>query len=386
MLIRTKKLTKTFGDQLVIDHLDLEVEEGMLIAYIGTNGAGKSTTMRMLTGLLAPTSGEIELAPDLKIGMVFQESVLDAELTVLDNLRSRLALYRNRDKDWMDKLIRLTRIDAFLNQTYGTLSGGQRRRVDIVRALLNKPNLLFLQKNMQDSWSGTPHLEEVLDNWVIGGTLAITSITTTWTGIVRLVHDRENHKLEDFLLTDTSRFKVYLGYLMSASIIGFTMQAFMFVVMKLYFHWQDKISLSASHLPQILGIMVLGSLLGASLALLILQFVKSIESSEALSTIVGTVSGFLVGVYMPLGALPNIAQIVVKITPAAYVAAAYRQVLINQDYLGKSEKAYLGIGLKLKELTTVNQELLIISGVLVINLSVLAMMLIVKEKRPVISG
>ena len=146
MLIRTKKLTKTFGDQLVIDHLDLEVEDGMLIAYIGTNGAGKSTTMRMLTGLLAPTSGEIELAPDLKIGMVFQESVLDAELTVLDNLRSRLALYRNRDKDWMDKLIRLTRIDAFLNQTYGTLSGGQRRRVDIVRALLNKPNLLFLDE------------------------------------------------------------------------------------------------------------------------------------------------------------------------------------------------------------------------------------------------
>lgn len=80
-------------------------------------------------------------------------------------------------------------------------------------------------------------MEEILDNWVIGGTLVITSITTTWTGIVRLVYDRENHKLEDFLLTDTSRFKVYLGYLMSASVIGFTMQAFMFVVMKLYFHW-----------------------------------------------------------------------------------------------------------------------------------------------------
>ena len=146
MLIRTKNLTKTFGDQLVIDHLNLEVEEGMLLAYIGTNGAGKSTTMRMLTGLLAPTSGEIELAPDLKIGMVFQESVLDAELTVLDNLRSRSALYRNRDKDWMDKLIHLTGIATFLNQTYGTLSGGQRRRVDIVRALLNKPNLLFLDE------------------------------------------------------------------------------------------------------------------------------------------------------------------------------------------------------------------------------------------------
>ena len=146
MLIRTKNLIKTFGDKTVIDHLNLEVEEGKLLAYIGTNGAGKSTTMKMLTGLLKPTSGEIELAPDLKIGMVFQDSVLDTELSVLDNLKSRQALYRKKDKAWLEKLIQLTGLDAFLNQAYGTLSGGQRRRVDIVRALLNKPNLLFLDE------------------------------------------------------------------------------------------------------------------------------------------------------------------------------------------------------------------------------------------------
>ena len=146
MLIRTKDLIKTFRDKTVIEHLNLEVEEGKLLAYIGTNGAGKSTTMKMLTGLLKPTSGEIELAADLKIGMVFQESVLDEELTVLDNLKSRQALYRKQDKSWLEKIIQLTGLDAFLNQTYGTLSGGQRRRVDIVRALLNKPNLLFLDE------------------------------------------------------------------------------------------------------------------------------------------------------------------------------------------------------------------------------------------------
>lgn len=146
MLIRTKDLIKTFRDKTVIEHLNLEVEEGKLLAYIGTNDAGKSTTMKMLTGLLKPTSGEIELAADLKIGMVFQESVLDEELTVLDNLKSRQALYRKQDKAWLEKLIQLTGLDAFLNQTYGTLSGGQRRRVDIVRALLNKPNLLFLDE------------------------------------------------------------------------------------------------------------------------------------------------------------------------------------------------------------------------------------------------
>lgn len=146
MLIRTKDLIKTFGDKTVIDHLNLEVEEGKLIAYIGTNGAGKSITMKMLTGLLKPTSGEIELAADLKIGMVFQESVLDEELSVLDNLKSRQALYRKQDKAWLEKLIRLTGLQDFLNQTYGTLSGGQRRRVDIIRTLLNKPNLLFLDE------------------------------------------------------------------------------------------------------------------------------------------------------------------------------------------------------------------------------------------------
>ena len=146
MLIRTKDLNKTFGDKTVIDHLNLEVEEGKLLAYIGTNGAGKSITMNMLTGLLKPTSGEIELAADLKIGMVFQESVLDEELSVLDNLKSRQALYRKQDKAWLEKLIRLTGLQDFLNQTYGTLSGGQRRRVDIIRALLNKPNLLFLDE------------------------------------------------------------------------------------------------------------------------------------------------------------------------------------------------------------------------------------------------
>lgn len=146
MLIRTKDLIKTFGDKTVIDHLNLEVEEGKLLAYIGTNGAGKSITMKMLTRLLKPTSGEIELAADLKIGMVFQESVLDEELSVLDNLKSRQALYRKQDKAWLEKLIRLTGLQDFLNQTYGTLSGGQRRRVDIIRALLNKPNLLFLDE------------------------------------------------------------------------------------------------------------------------------------------------------------------------------------------------------------------------------------------------
>ena len=213
--------------------------------------------------------------------------------------------------------------------------------------------VVFLQKNMQDSFTGTPNLEELLDNWVLGGTLAVTSITTTWTGISRLVQDKVSHKL-----------KLYLVYLISSSVIGFIMQLVMLVTMQLYFYWQDSIDFGFNHLPQMLLIMLLSSIMGAGSALLVLQFVKTLTTNEALSTIVGTVSGFLVGVYMPIGALPDFAQKVVKLTPAAYVSAAYRQLLIAKDAVNTDAKEFLGIGLKLKSLTTLNQEILLVSLVI----------------------
>ena len=208
--------------------------------------------------------------------------------------------------------------------------------------------VIFLQKNMQDSFAGTPNLEELLDNWVLGGTLAVTSITTTWTGVTRLVRDKVSHKLEDFLLTDISRLKLYLGYLISSSVIGFIMQLIMLAIMKLYFYWQDEVSFDLDYLPQILLVMLLSSIMGSGIALFVLQFIKTLSTSEALATIVGTVSGFLVGVYMPIGALPDFAQNVVKLTSAAYVSAAYRQLLIAKDAVTADAKEFLGIGLKLK--------------------------------------
>ena len=146
MLIQTKNLTKKYSQKTVVDHLNITIPKGSLVAYIGTNGAGKSTTIKMLTGLLKPNQGQVILAPDLKIGIVFQDSVLDPELTVKANLQHRAGLYRNLDKEWLTHLLELTELTDLLHQEYGTLSGGQRRRVDIARALLNKPELLFLDE------------------------------------------------------------------------------------------------------------------------------------------------------------------------------------------------------------------------------------------------
>ncbi|TSO26455.1 ABC transporter ATP-binding protein [Lactobacillus sp. LL6] len=146
MLIEVQNLTKKYGEKFALNNVNLKIDEGQLLAYLGTNGAGKSTTINILTGLLTPTTGIIKMKKNLKIGVVFQDSVLDESLTVKDNLFLRAKMYSEYSKNWLNKLIDLIGIKNFLDQKYGTLSGGQRRRVDITRALINKPDLLFLDE------------------------------------------------------------------------------------------------------------------------------------------------------------------------------------------------------------------------------------------------
>ena len=146
MLIKTSVLTKKYGHQVALDHVDFEIAKGQFVAYLGTNGAGKTTTINILTGLMQPTSGTITYAKDLKIGVVFQKSILDDDLSVKDNLYLRAAMYKDVSKSWLQQLIGLLNLGQLLKRKYRTLSGGQKRRVDIARALLNQPDLLFLDE------------------------------------------------------------------------------------------------------------------------------------------------------------------------------------------------------------------------------------------------
>lgn len=145
-LIKSDGLCKDYGPKRVLDQLDIDIQKGSLVAYLGTNGAGKTTTIKILTGLLKPSSGSVVRASDLKIGMVFQQSILDADLTVGENLNNRLKMYRHSDREWLQKIMRLTGIESILKERYKSLSGGQKRRVDIARALIHKPQLLFLDE------------------------------------------------------------------------------------------------------------------------------------------------------------------------------------------------------------------------------------------------
>ncbi len=157
--IEINGLTKKYGTNTAIDGISFDVNEGELFAYLGENGAGKSTTINILSTILKKTSGEAKVFglsvgnEDDKIrnlmGIVFQNSVLDAKLTVKENLSTRGAYYGFCKREIMDRLKVFS--DAFMldeiwTQKYESLSGGQRRRVDIIRALINRPRILFLDE------------------------------------------------------------------------------------------------------------------------------------------------------------------------------------------------------------------------------------------------
>lgn len=146
MILQAKGLTKNYGDHTAVKDINLEFKKGSFNAILGPNGAGKSTTISMLIGLKRATNGQIIYAPNTRIGVVFQASVLDEKLTVKENLAIRAQQYKGIKGGRVENLINQLGLTAFQKQLYGTLSGGQKRRVDIARALLANPDILFLDE------------------------------------------------------------------------------------------------------------------------------------------------------------------------------------------------------------------------------------------------
>lgn len=146
MILQAKGLTKNYGDHTAVKDINLEFKKGSFNAILGPNGAGKSTTISMLIGLKRATNGQIIYAPKTRIGVVFQVSVLDEKLTVKENLAIRAQQYKGIKGGRVEDLINQLGLTAFQKQLYGTLSGGQKRRVNIARALLSNPDILFLDE------------------------------------------------------------------------------------------------------------------------------------------------------------------------------------------------------------------------------------------------
>lgn len=158
-IIQISNLSKSFGEVKAVQSLSFTVKSGELFAFLGVNGAGKSTTINIMCGQLLKDSGSVlinghDLDKDRQtikreLGVVFQGSVLDSALSVYDNLQSRAALYGIVGEQFQQRLSELAELLDFkdlLRRTVGKLSGGQRRRIDVARALLHKPKILILDE------------------------------------------------------------------------------------------------------------------------------------------------------------------------------------------------------------------------------------------------
>ena len=238
--------------------------------------------------------------------------------------------------------------------------------------------IIFLQKNLTDAWSQLPDNTNLLNNWLMGGTLAVTGITTSFTALTQMVQDRENQVDQDLFLTDLGNWGLQASYLISSIVISFVMQVFMYAVMSFYF----KESPVISHLPEIALIMLLSSLLSSLVNVLLIYRFQSVDSLGKLATIVGTASGFLVGTYIPIGVLPDSAQLFMKCTPAT---SLYRQILMKEPletaFTGNSRflkefQEKMGIQINWQELLTKEETYFIV--VIISLVAILLWMLFVK--------
>jgi multidrug/hemolysin transport system ATP-binding protein len=158
-ILEVTGLTKSYGEVRAVKGIDFYVERGGLFSFLGPNGAGKSTTIDIICTFLKPDAGEVIVDGSVlgrddadiraKIGAVFQDGLLDKLLTVGENLRIRGAFYGLKGEALrraVEQTAEITGVAPLLKRPYGKLSGGQRRRCDIARALINTPKLLFLDE------------------------------------------------------------------------------------------------------------------------------------------------------------------------------------------------------------------------------------------------
>lgn len=240
--------------------------------------------------------------------------------------------------------------------------------------------ILFLKDSIKSSWSGVPNTSQMLDFWLIAGTLVVTSIIATLGGYSVLVSDKEREVYHDLYITDLGKWSLRFSYLISPIIIGIIMQIFMFVIMVVYFIKVDDIQISLSLIPKILLMIIISSIMSSIVNMIILNKVKSIDTLGKLATVIGTAAGFLIGVYMPIGVLPEAAQTVMKLVPQGYAASLFRQTMMREDIntafnnstdIEKFEKI-MGIKFEWNHLLTISETYYIVFIICIVALLIWA--------------
>ncbi len=190
-------------------------------------------------------------------------------------------------------------------------------------------NILFLGDAYTDSLSDFEGAKNIVSSWVMAGLLAITSVTTTMGAFGTMVQDKERKIFKDFYCAPISRSSITLSYIISSAIVGLIMTGIVLVIAVVYLTMNEAITLTATMIIQLIVVGILTSLSNTAMVLFLVSLVNSSKANGALSGVISALIGFITGIYLPIGNLPEGVQYVVKCFPTSHSAVLFRQILMG---------------------------------------------------------
>ena len=187
--------------------------------------------------------------------------------------------------------------------------------------------ILFMRDNLINGFAGVENIDALLDVWMIAGVLGITPMTTTMGAYAIMVEDRAKKIARDFEVSPMHQSSLFLGYMLSAVIIGLLMSLLLLPVSVFYMHVRYDVWLPAVDLADLFYVLTLNTVASASMVLFLVSFIKTSNALAACCTIIGALIGFLTGIYLPMGNLPEGVGMMVKCFPVSHGVVLFRRML-----------------------------------------------------------
>ena len=237
--------------------------------------------------------------------------------------------------------------------------------------------VLFLGDTIAKDMTEIKDARFLMDSWIMGGLLAVTSVTTTLGAFGTMVEDRAKGNAKDFYASPIKRYEIAGGYVISSFMVGIIMCVVTFVLTEIYIVANGGELLPVHGIVKVFGIILLSVLSSSAMVFFLVSFFSSTNAFATASTVIGTLIGFLTGIYIPIGNLPDAVQLIVKIFPVTHAGVLFRQVFMNEPLetafgdlpanAGASFREELGIILKFGDQTfQAGGHILVLVGVTVI--------------------
>ncbi|NTM33484.1 ABC transporter permease [Enterococcus faecium] len=240
--------------------------------------------------------------------------------------------------------------------------------------------LLFLRKNMVTQFDRLTDGPIIADFWVLGGILATTSLTTSFTALSQFIKDKAENKFMDFIITDKNASHLLIGYFLRGIIISFCMHVAVLILCLVYFQFQENCQFTVIMWLKALGISLLSSFNLTVINLIVCTLINTESTLHTISSILGAISGFMCTAYLPIGSFSGFTEIIIKILPISYASSSFRRIFISPIITNMPHeqllilKEYLGIGYIWNDhLTTAITDIIILTITTIFCLLVLSL-------------